>query len=89
MKNTLEPLETDLGVSISRFGNRIVPSGGGERGPVASMRASWPNNHRFEIPTIGTDAFDCSHRCSFDTRTSVVSPVILRYESELIRNLGY
>jgi len=31
MKDTLEPLEADLGVS--RFGNRIVPSGGGERGP--------------------------------------------------------
>lgn len=29
MKDTLEPLEADFGVSISRFRNRIVLSGGG------------------------------------------------------------
>jgi hypothetical protein len=37
IKYTLKPLQADLGVGISRFGARIVPSRGGERGPVASM----------------------------------------------------
>ena len=37
IKYTLKPLQADLGVGISRFGARIVPSRGGERGLVASM----------------------------------------------------
>ena len=29
----------------------------------------------------GVSTFDCSYRCSFDTRTSVLSLVRLRYET--------
>jgi hypothetical protein len=37
IKHALELLQADLGVGIPRFGAGIVPSRGGERGPVASM----------------------------------------------------
>ena len=46
IKHALEPLQADLGVGIPGFGARVVPSGGRERGPVASMGTGWPNNHR-------------------------------------------
>ena len=46
MKYTLEPLEANLRVGISRFGAHILPSGSRERGPVASMGSGWPNDHR-------------------------------------------
>jgi hypothetical protein len=36
----LKLFQTDLGVSVSRFGACIVPSRGKERGPVASMGSS-------------------------------------------------
>ena len=45
VKDTLKPLQANLRVSVSRFGARIVPSRGRERGPVASMGGGWPNNH--------------------------------------------
>ena len=45
IKHMLEPLQADLGVGISRFRARIVPSRGGECGLVASMGSGWPNNH--------------------------------------------
>ena len=37
IKHTLEPLQANLGVGVSRFGARIMPSRGGVRGPVASV----------------------------------------------------
>jgi hypothetical protein len=46
MKYTLKPLEAYLRVGISRFGARILPSGGKERGPVTSMGSGWLNNYR-------------------------------------------
>jgi hypothetical protein len=46
MKYTLELLEANLRVGISRFGARILLSRGRERGPVASMGSGWPNDHR-------------------------------------------
>jgi hypothetical protein len=45
IKHALEPLQANLGVGVPRFGARIVPSRGGERGPFASMGSGWPNNH--------------------------------------------
>ena len=45
IKHTLDPLQANLRVRVSRFGARIVPSRGTERGPVASMGGGWPNNH--------------------------------------------
>jgi hypothetical protein len=45
IKNALELLQADLRVSVPRFGARIVPSRGGERGPVASIGCSWPDDH--------------------------------------------
>jgi hypothetical protein len=44
IKHTLEPLQADRGVGVPRFGQRIVPSRGGERGPVASMCSGWPDD---------------------------------------------
>lgn len=37
IEHTFELLQADLGVGISRFRARIMPSRGGIRGPVASM----------------------------------------------------
>jgi len=45
IKHALKPLQANLGVGIPRFGACIVPSRGRERGLVASMGSSWPNNH--------------------------------------------
>ena len=42
IKHTRQPLQANLRVSVPRFGARIVPSRGGERGPVASMGSGWP-----------------------------------------------
>jgi hypothetical protein len=44
IKHALEPLQASLQVGVPRFRDCIVPSRGGERGPVASMGSSWPNN---------------------------------------------
>lgn len=46
VKDMLEQLKADLGVSTSRFRVGILPSGGGERCPVTSMISIWPDNHR-------------------------------------------
>ncbi len=46
MEYTLEPLQADLGVGIARIRAGIVPSRGWECGPVTSMSASWPDDHR-------------------------------------------
>jgi len=80
VKDTLEPLQADLGVGISRFGARILPSGGGKGCPVASMGRSRPNNHGIQIPTITTYTFDRSDHRALDTRASVVSHVVLTYK---------
>ena len=77
IKHALEPLQANLGVGVPRFGACIVPSRGRERGPVASMGIRWPDYHRVQIPTIATDAFDRSHGCALDSRTSIISLVIL------------
>ena len=45
IKYTLKPLQANLGVSIPGFRAGIVPTRGGERGPVASIGSSWPDNH--------------------------------------------
>jgi hypothetical protein len=51
-----------------------MPSGGGERDPVASMGGVWPNNHGVEISTVSTDAVN------LNSRASIFSPVILTYK---------
>lgn len=76
----LQPLQADLGVGISRFGARILPSGGVERGPVASIGGGGPNNYRVQIPTVSADAFDRSHRRSLDSRASIISYVVFTYK---------
>jgi hypothetical protein len=80
IKYTLELLEADLRVGISRVGARILPSRGRKGSPVASMGIRWPDYHRVQIPTIATNAFDRSHGYALDSRTSVVSLVILTYK---------
>lgn len=80
IKYTLEPLQADLGVGISRFITRILPSGCRERSPVASVGGGRLDNHGFQVPTVSTDALDRSHRRAFDTRASIVSRVILTYK---------
>jgi hypothetical protein len=45
IKHALEPLQANLGVRVPKIGACIVPSGGMERGLVASMGSSWPDNH--------------------------------------------
>jgi hypothetical protein len=77
IKHKPEPLQADLGVGESRFGARIVPSGGGERGPVASMGARGPDDHGVQTPTICRYAFDRCHHCSLDTRPPIGWPVVL------------
>ena len=48
--------------------------------PVASMGTRWPDYHRVQIPTIVTNTFDCGLGCALNSRTSVVSLVILIYK---------
>lgn len=43
---TLEPLQANFKIGISRIGARIMPSRGGERDPVTSIGSGWPDNHR-------------------------------------------
>src|SRR5436305_14222109 len=76
VKDTLEPLQADLGVGISRFGARILPSGGGEGGPVASMGGGWPDDHGVQNPTVCRYALDGSDRRSLNTLPSIVSHVV-------------
>lgn len=45
IKYALKPLQANLRVSVPGFGVGIVPSRGRERGLVASMGSSWPDNH--------------------------------------------
>src|SRR2546429_684172 len=48
-KNNQDKATVDLhtvDVGISRFGARILPSGGGEGCPVASVGGNWPDDHR-------------------------------------------
>ena len=44
------------------------------------MGIHWPDYHRVQIPTIATNTFDCDYKCAFDSRTSIVSLVILTYK---------
>jgi len=80
IKYTLEPLKADHRVGISRVGARILPSRCRKSGPVASMGIRWPDYHQVQIPTIATDTFDRSHGCALDSRTSIISHVVLTYE---------
>lgn len=45
IEHTLEPLEANLGVGVSRFRACIVPSGGGECSPITSVGGGWPYDH--------------------------------------------
>ena len=80
IKYTLELLEADYRVGISRVGVCILLSRGRECGPVASMDIRWPDYYRVQISIIATDIFDRSHGCALDSRISIVSLVILTYE---------
>jgi hypothetical protein len=80
IKYTLKPLQADLRVSISRVGAYILPSRGRKRGPIASMGTRWPDDHWIQIPTITTNALDCSHGCALNSRTSIVSLIMLTYK---------
>jgi len=80
IKYLLYPLQTDLGVGISRFEARILPSGGGKCGPVASMSGGWPDDHRCQISTVSADTLDRSYDRSLDSRASVISNVVLTYK---------
>lgn len=55
---TYQPLQADIRVGVSCLSTRILPSRSRERGPVASMSSSRPNDKRIQIPTISTDTFD-------------------------------
>jgi hypothetical protein len=44
------------------------------------MGTRWPDYHWVQVPTIATDAFDRSHNCALDSRTSIVSLIMLTYE---------
>ncbi len=80
IKYTLKPLEANYRVGITRVGARILPSRGGKCGPATSMGARRPNYHRVQIPTIATNAFDRSHGCALDSRTSIITSVMLTYQ---------
>jgi hypothetical protein len=80
VEHTFEPLHADLGVGVSRFGARIMPSRGGVCGPVASMGCGWPDDHWEERPTVGGYILDCSHHRPLNTRASVISWVVLTYQ---------
>lgn len=45
VEHTLDPLQADLRVGVSRLGTRIMPSRSGKCGPVASMRFGRPDDH--------------------------------------------
>ena len=80
IKHTFDPLQADLGVSISRFGERIMPSRGGICGPVASMGCGRPDYHRKKRPTVEGDTFNRSDDCPLNTRASIVSRIVLTYK---------
>jgi hypothetical protein len=80
IKYTLEPLEADYRVGISRVRARILLSKGKKSSPVASISTRWPDYHRVQIPTIATNTFDRSHGCALDSRTSIVSLIMLTYK---------
>jgi hypothetical protein len=46
IKYTLELLEADYRVGITRVGARILPSRGRKRGLVTSIGTRWPDYHR-------------------------------------------
>ena len=80
VKHTLNPLQADLEVSISRLGAHIMLSRSGKCGLLTSMGCGWPNNHGKKRPTIGRNAFDRSHHFPFNTRASVRPRVVLTYQ---------
>ena len=80
IKYMYKPFQADFRISIARFGTRILPSGGWEHGPIASMSTSRPDNHLCQIPAVSTNTLDCSHSRSLDSRTSIVSSIVLTYQ---------
>jgi hypothetical protein len=56
--------------------------------PVGSMGGRWPNYHWSQIPTIAAHAFYGCHSGTLDTRTSIVSLVILTYKDFHRAELG-
>jgi len=57
-----------------------MPSGGGIRGPVASMGRGWPGDHRKERPTICRNTLDRSYHCPLDACASVSPQIVLTYK---------
>jgi len=80
IKYTLEPLEADYRVGIPGVGARILPSRGRKRGPVASMGTRRLDYYRVQILTITTNAFDRSYSYALDSRTSIITSVMLTYQ---------
>ena len=75
-----EPLQADLGVSVSRFGACIVPSGSRLSSSIAAMGVSWPDNKRVKISTVaGYSFYSCNH-CPLAACASVIPQVVLTYE---------
>ena len=77
IKYTLELLQTNLGVGVPGFRAGIVLSRGGERGPVASMGSSWPDNYWYQRPTVYTNTLDSGNSRALDDRASIVLWIIL------------
>jgi hypothetical protein len=77
IKDALELFEADVGISISRFRARILLSRGRKSSLVALMSGGGPDDHRMQIPTISTDAFNGSYSCTLNSCTSILLPIIL------------
>ena len=81
IEHTFDPLQAELGVSVSRFGERIMPTRGGICGPVASVGCGRPDDHGKKRPTVEGDTFNRSDDCALNTCASVRPKVVLTYKN--------
>lgn len=50
------------------------------RNPVTPIGGRGPDNHRIQKPTVSAYTLYGGHSCTLDSRTSVLSHVILTYK---------
>ena len=80
-----EPLQADLGVSVSRFGACIVPSGSRLSSSIAAMGVSWPDNKRVKISTVAGYLFYSCNHCPLAACVSREPMIRVKYDMILYK----
>nr|POE88278.1 hypothetical protein CFP56_11507 [Quercus suber] len=79
-KQNSKTSRADLRVHVTRLGTCVVPTRRRRGSPVATVRGSWPNDHRTQVTPCRADAFNGRYGKALDVSASAVACIGSIYE---------